>query len=1006
MKKLVLILMGALLFAQLGIAQKVISGKVTEAADGYGIPGVNVVERNSTANGTLTDFDGKYSITVNEGATLVFSFLGMETQSIAVGSLTTLDVAMKLATQDIEEVVVTALNIKRDKKTLTYNVQDMNSEEIVRSKQDNVINALQGNISGVQITTTGGAPGASSEIILRGATSVDGNNQPLFVVDGVPISNASVNGTTNRAADINPDDIASISVLKGAAASALYGIEAANGAIIITTKKGKEGKVQVSVNSSITASQVGYLQDMQDVYTTGTGGIYNSKTFSSWGPVFRRSDPRYNNLEEFFQTGFASRLGTNITGGSERLTFFLSASNLEDKGMVPNTSYGKTSISLKSGAKISDRLSANASVNIIKTDNTYGIVGTSGGWLNSVYKWPRWDNMKEYQNTDGSERDIWIPTSGDMSTVPDNPWWTAYHNERYDVVSRNIESINLHYDVIKGLGFDYTIGRDFYSQHYKAVKEWGSAGAESFEGAISEFSYESERISSTFVASFDKTFAEKYRLTVIAGHNVQADKTLRTSTDGTQFLNPDLLSINNLKDVKVTQATSMRRVIGVFGDLKFDYKGMLILGLTARNDWSSTLPIENRSFFYPSYSFGFIFSELTKDLFKPLSFGKARVSFARVGKDAPAHKLTQTLEQYFGLGEGWKNGRFAGNPNLKPEITQEFEAGLDLRFFVGRLSLDATYYTRTSYDQIITPRVTPVTGAVLQTVNSGSVENKGLEFLVTGIPIKKQNFEWRITANAFGNRSKLTKLFGDLVEFPVTYGQVSLIAYASSSLGQPLFSIMGTDYQRTEEGDVIVDAEGLPVVNSTNQYIGNREPKVRFGLTNYFRYKNLGFTILFDGAIDADILNFTSLSLLSSGQNAMLTEYRNKEFIFKGKVAQPDGSYIDNTTPIILDYSYFINNYAYVGTNFVEKTSWLRARTVSLEYFLPKAVASKIKASDISVNLGANNLFLLTNYSSGDPEVNSAGPNGGGASGAGTMGVDNFQVPTARTLTFGFNVKF
>jgi len=934
----------------------------------------------------------------------VFSFLGMEAQSIVVGAQTTIDVQLKSSTQDIEEVVVTALNIKRDKKTLTYNVQDMNAEEISRSKQDNVINALQGNVSGVQITSTGGAPGAASEIILRGATSVDGNNQPLFVVDGVPISNASVSGTTNRAADINPDDIASVSVLKGAAASALYGIEAANGAIIITTKKGKEGKIQVSLNSSFTASQVGDLHDMQDVYTTGTGGIYSDKTFSSWGPVFRRSDVRYNNLEEFFQTGFASRLGTSVTGGSEKLTFFLSASNLEDKGMVPNTSYGKTSISFKGSAKVSPKLTANASVNLIKTDNTYGIVGTSGGWLSTAYKWPRRDNMKEYTNTDGSERNIWIPTSGDLSTVTDNPWWTAYHNERYDVVSRNIENINLHYDLIKGLGFDFTVGRDNYTQHYKAVKEWGSAGAESFQGAISEFTFESERLTSTFVAFYDKTFAEKYRLTVLAGHNVQADKTLKTSVEGTQFLNPELLSVNNLKDVKITQSTGTRRVIGVFGDLKFEYNNMLLLGLTARNDWSSTLPIENRSFFYPSYSFGFIFSELTKDVFKPLSFGKARVSFARVGKDAPAHKLTQTLEQYFGLGSGWKNGRFAGNPNLKPELTQELEVGLDLRFFVGRLMLDATYYTRSSIDQIITPRVTPVTGAVMQTVNSGSVENKGIEFLLTGIPIKKQNFEWKVTANAFGNRSKLTKLFGDLVEFPVTYGQVSLIAYASSALGQPLFSIMGTDYQRTESGDLVVGADGYPVVNSTNQYIGNREPKARFGLTNYFRYKKLGFTILLDGAFSADILNFTSLSLLGSGHNAMLTEYRNKEMVFTGKVLQADGSYLDNTKAVILDYNYFINNYAYVGKNFVETVNWLRARTVSLEYFLPSSITSKIKASEISVNLGANNLFLLTNYSSGDPEVNNAGTNTGG--GAGTMGVDNFQVPTARTVTFGFNVKF
>ena len=260
------------------------------------------------------------------------------------------------------------------------------------------MNALQGNISGVQITSTGGAPGASSEIILRGATSVDGNNQPLFVVDGIPISNESVNGTTNRAADINPDDIETLSVLKGAAASALYGIEAANGAIIITTKKGKVGKIQIGINSSLTASRVGNLHDLQDVYTTGYSGVYSSKTFNSWGPTFRRSDVRYNNLENFFDTGLASRFGANVSGGSEKLTVYLSASNLNDKGMIPNASYGKSSITLKGSAKITDKLTANASVNIIKTKNTYGIVGTSGGWLSYAYKWPRWNDMSQYEN--------------------------------------------------------------------------------------------------------------------------------------------------------------------------------------------------------------------------------------------------------------------------------------------------------------------------------------------------------------------------------------------------------------------------------------------------------------------------------------------------------------------------------------------------------------------------------------------------------------------------------
>jgi len=1004
MKKLVSILIAVLLFSQIGLAQKVVSGTVSEASNGLGIPGLNVVEK-GTSNGTMTNAEGNYTITVAENAILVFSFLGMETQEITVAGQSYINVIMKSESQSLDEVVVTALGIKREKKTLTYNVQEMESEDIVRSKQDNFVNALQGNISGVQITSTGGAPGSSTEIILRGATSVDGNNQPLFIVDGIAISNESVSGTTNRAADINPDDIENISVLKGAAASALYGIEAANGAIIITTKKGSEGKIQVGINSSLTVSKVGELHDLQDVYTTGYDGVYSSQTFNSWGPTFRQSDVRNNNIKDFFETGLAGRLGASISGGSKKLTFYLSASELSDKGMIPNTSYDKLSILLKGSAKITEKLTVNASVNLINTENNYGIVGTSGGWLSTAYRWPRWDNMSNYENPDGSEKNIWIPTSGDLASIPDNPWWTAFHNVRNDAVSRNIGNLNLHYDLAEGFALDYKVGRDFYSQHYKAVHEWGSAGSENKEGAISEFSLESERISSTFIVSYDKTFAENYRLTVIGGHNIQADKTLQTNVSGTQFKNPDLLSINNLKDFQASQSTRLRRVVGVFGDVKFDVYNMILLGITARNDWSSTLPIQNRSFFYPSYSFGFIFSELIKDSFKPLTFGKFRASYAKVGKDAPPHKLTQILEQFYGLGGGWKNGAFAGNPILKPEITQELELGLDLRFFVGRLNFDATYYNRTSNDQIITPRVTPVTGAILQTVNSGSVENKGMEFLLTGIPVKKEDFEWKVSANLFGNRSKLTKLFGDLVEFPVTYGQVTGVAIASSKLNQPLFSIVGTDYVYTEEGDKVIGTDGYPLIDSEKDYIGNREPKLRFGLTNSIKYKNLTFSILFDGAYSADILNATAYGLLHGGNHAMLTEYRNKEFIFDGKVEQADGSYVDNTKKVILDNTYFRTNYGLIGSNFVENVSWLRLRNVNLEYQLPKTIAEKIGATDISVNVGANNLLLLTNYSGGDPEVNNAGPNGG-ASGAGTMGVDYYQVPVNRTITLGFNINF
>lgn len=1001
------VFLGLLVFMTLGALgqPRQITGVVTDASDGTTLIGVTVLVKGTTL-GTTTDLDGRYRINAASTDVLVFRFVGMETTEALVGDRSIINIVLQPTAIALQQVVVTALGIEREVRTLTYNVQNVGSDDIMNSRQENLVNALQGRVSGVQITSTGGAPGASSEIILRGATSVDGDNQPLFVIDGIPISNASIRGTTNRAADINPSDIESISILKGAAAAALYGIDAANGAIIITTKRGKEGVVSVGLSTSTTLSQVGRLHEVQNIYSTGAAGLFNPRTFSHWGPPLLRSDNAYNNLNNFFQTGMANKIDANVSGGSSNLTYYLAVSSLGDEGIVPNTFYGRNSAMLTGTIKVTDRISLTASSNIMKTNNQTGIFSASGGWMMNVYRWPRWDNLVDYLNPDGSERNVWIPLSGNLADAPDNPMWSAYHQVRKDNVSRNINSINLTYQALDWLTVNYIAGRDFFHQHYKAVSEPGSAGSAAFEGAISEFNRESEKITSTLIVTADYDFTDKLRITALAGHNLQTDFARNTFVEGERFRNPTLHSINNLREVRSSQSTANRRIIGVFGDVTIDYGRFLVLGLTGRNDWSSTLPLANRSFFYPSYSAAFIFSELLQgQASRIFSFAKIRASIAQVGKDAPPHRLTQTLEQFYGIGGGWKNGAFAGNPMLKPEITKEFEIGTDLRLWNGLFTIDFTYYQRESNDQIIQPRVTPVTGAILQTVNSGSVENKGIELLVGSRIFRTDDFDWDITINGFGNRSKLTKLFGDLVEFPVTYGQVSSQAIASSWLGEALFGIVGTDYKRNEDGQVIVNADGYPLIDSQKRYIGNREPKFYYGLTNNFRYKSFEFSFLVDGAYGAQLLNATSQSLISSGNHKMMEEYRNQEFIFSGVVELPDGSYGLNTKPIVLNQTFFTQYYILAGTNFVEEVSWVRLRNISLAWNLPQSLLSRIRIKGANMSINFQNLLLLTNYSGGDPEVNNAGP-GGGASGAGTMGVDYFQVPHRKAVTLGLNLKF
>lgn len=987
------------------VAMISISGMVADDS-GNPLVGVNIYEKSNPANGTTSDIDGSFSLNVDEDdAILVFSYLGYKSEELRATS--TMQVTLYPDSEILNEVVVTALGIEKDEKLLTANVQALEAQEISRGRQESVLDALEGKVSGIQITSTSGAPGGSTEIILRGATSVDGNNQPLIVVDGIAISNARTSGTMNRAADLNPNDIASVSVLKGASAAALYGIDAANGAIIITTKSGQKGKIKVGFNGYTGVSTVANLHDQQNYFTTGFNGVFNSATFSHWGPKYRKSDQIHNNVQDFFKNGMVTKADLNISGGNDRLTYYFSASNLNDEGIVPNTDYSKNSVLMKVGSNLSKRLRMEATVNVINSNNRYGIVGASGGWLSTVYGWPRWDNMSQFLNENGSERNLYQPVSGDLSTVPDNPWWTANHKVRNDNLNRILGNLHFTFDVTDWLKLDYRYGKDFYNQHYKAVSEWGSSGA-AYEGAITEFDRNSDKWTSTFLAIFEKNFMQSINVNAILGNNIQSDYAIQSRVTGTQFRNPDLHSINNLKDIQNSQFTARRRVVGLFGDLKVDYKRTLILGVTMRNDWSSTLPVQNRSFFYPSYSVGLIFSEmLPSTMQNVLSFGKIRASYAVVGKDAPPHKLSQVLTQYFGPEGGWKNGAFAGNPALMPEITKELEVGIDLRFFKGRFGIDATYYNRVSNDQIITPRVTPVTGAILQTVNSGSVENKGLEVALNATPIRMRNFTWDINVNAFGNRSKLTKLFGDLVEFPVTFGQVSSIAIASSRLGEPLFGIIGTDYQRNDEGRVIVGEDGYPLIDSEKKYIGNREPKMWYGITNTFNiHNNFELSVQLDGARGAQILNATGGRLVQRGLHTMIEDYRRQEFVFDGVIENEDGSFTENSKPVVLDRDFFTTVYGLAGTNFVETVDWVRVRNIGLTYYVPEQFASKVRASDASINITFQNLFLFSNYSGGDPQVNNAGPNGGGASGAGTMGVDYFQVPARRSFSIGITTNF
>lgn len=999
--------------------ERTISGTVRDGADRAPVIGANVLIK-GTKVGTITDVNGNFKLRIpSDNAVLKVSFIGYQSTETTVGNRSQVEVVLQADAEQLEEVVVTAFGIQQEKKALNYALQEVKAAELTDTRQTNVVNALQGKIAGVTITSSGGAPGANAQIMIRGANSLDGNNQPLFVVDGIPIDNSTSQGGQNRAADINPNDIESLTVLKGPAAAALYGIEGANGAIIIKTKSGKSGQTTVKYNVAYSVDEVGRLAPQQRLFGRGNSGLVNLESFSSWGPMLRPDQQIYeNNAYDFFRTGTSINNDISVSGGNENTTFYLSASSVLQQGIVPGTDLDKTSVLLKGNNQVSKTLSVGGSVNYIRTINGRGLSDTySGGWMGTVMRWPVDHDMSRFEDERGNK--LWLfPTlvNEDARTAnqSDNPYWTSKYNPVKDITDRFLLNGNINWKPIKGMSVTYRVGRDQGRTRHSKQVSYNSASdggipniLRSMDGAI----YQEERLSSittsTLTATYDHTFAEAFRLTALAGHNLDMRHTDILRNYGGPFLNPDLVSINNVARENTTaeQGTARRRVVSAFGDVKLDYKGIAYVGLTARNDWSSTLPVANRSFFYPGVTTGLVFSELLPaETRNVLSFGKLRAAYTQVGKDAPAHRLFPYLTAYQGPGGGFVNYHTAGNPNLKPERTYSKEIGLEMKFFNGRLGFDATYYDQLTVDQIISARITPTTGYIIQTFNGGDISNKGFEIMLTGEPIKTKDFLWDVTFNFSQSKSTLEELPGFVSEYPVAQSQVMGTAAMGSSLrGESLFGVMGYAYERTPEGKLLIGADGYPVRSANKSYLGNRQADFIGGITNTFKYKGLMLSFLVDGSFGGDIMNATRYGMISSGTHRSLEEYRDKAYVFDGVVKQSDGTYVQNTQEVRLDQKFFQTNYVTVGENFIEDVNWVRLRYVSLTYDLPKNLVKRIGMKGLSVNVTGRNLLVATNYSGGDPEVNSTGSN---TPGVGTMGIDYYPVPLTKGVTLGLSATF
>ncbi len=731
---------------------KTITGKVVDVA-GEPIIGASVLVKGSST-GSVTDIDGKFSVEAPVGSTLVVSFVGYATEEVKVGTASDYTVTLKDDTQSLSEVVVTAMGIKKEKKALGYSVSDINSKELMKNKQTNVVNSLAGKIPGVNITQAGGAAGAGSNIVIRGGNSASESrdNQPLFVVDGIIYDNSTVNtgnsGTdgmtktattfSNRVMDINPEDIESMSVLKGAAAAALYGSRAANGVIIITTKKGEESAVRVNVSSKYTYSWANKLPEVQKQYGRGeynTSGAFIDKTMDSWGD--RIDGMAYDNIDDFFQGSSVWDNSVSVSGGSKNGSFYLSGSNYHQSGIIPTTGYDKTTFRFNGEQKYGIlTVGANVSYSQASTDKTLtsaGLYGQGGnGAMTAVYGWPVDDQMSRYLNDDGSKYRI-LEGLQDLEDDVENPYWILNKNTLTDETSRFTGAVNASLKLTDWWDVSARAGIDKYTTRSNTLRRPGGAVKQIYQnGYMSKGDVNYQYITTNVMSNFHKTFGD-FDLNLLVGTTTEATKTTNNTRWGYNFVTEGLYSFNNI--IKANQyfkeSTVRKRMVGLYGEFRASYKNLVYLTVTGRNDWSSTLPVNNRSYFYPSVSGSFVFTELLPKN-NVLSFGKIRGSWARVGKDADAYSLgyymwpVATLNGgKYGMGNSWTGG----SVGLKPEIQDSYELGLEMRFFNGRLGFDYTYYQSKTKDQICAPRLAQSTGYIFLTLNGGSVENKGMEAL-------------------------------------------------------------------------------------------------------------------------------------------------------------------------------------------------------------------------------------------------------------------------------------
>ena len=1034
-----------------------LSGKISAVEDGAGLPGASLIYK-GTNIGANADADGNFKLTVPDDGTLVVSFVGFLTQELPIGNKTTFDIKLAADTRQLAEVVVTAFGIEREKKALGYSVQEVKGSSLTESRSTNVANALSGKVAGVRIQSNGG-PGSGSTIQIRGSSSISGNNQPLIVIDGVPMDQSASKQFGGGISEMNPDNIKEMSVLKGPNAAALYGSRAANGVILITTKNGQGTKgLGIDFNSNVTFERPWVKPDFQNPdgggngyrtwYSDGWSGsitdptevqqyraVYDAKyplagsagTDESWGaPMDGRLvrqwwtgtdvaplTPQPNNWDEYWNTGSTITNSIALSGGNDKGFFRLALGRVDQKGIMYYNDYHRNNVRINSGYNLAKNLNITMSGEYVNTGarNRSFTAGQQFIWAHRSVSWAQLRDYEQYEDVHiqravaGKAPDSDPPNW--QHTFFTNPYYTEKNLPNGNNKDRLLGNIALNYKILPSLSLMVRTGTDLWTDTQINVANFQrTRNGNTTPGAFSETVTRSQETNHDFIFTFNKDITPDFTTTVQFGGIDRINYYKRNYFNVGELVVDGIYNAGNSVPSRNTIESTIRKseVQSLFAAANFGWRDMLFLDLTARNDWSSTLPSSARSYFYPSASVSAVVTDLLNVKSDILTFAKVRASLAQVGNDADPYQLAQTF-----LSNGSWNGslpKFAesvsiANSSLKPEITTGLEFGADMRFFRGKVGLDATYYEQTTRNQILGVEISKASGYDRRVLNAGEITNKGIELTLSGTPVKLANgFSWDVSLNYARNRNKVVSLAEGLTTY-ILASQRGMTSEAR--VGQPYGTLYGVAWERSPDGQIVYGDNGLPLRQATQQIIGNIQPKFTGGMLNTFNFKGFTLTALLDARIGGDVYDEGTGTGRWTGQYAETALGREEGVIGKGvrKITAADGSvtYTPNDIILTANQMYAYNNPRNYHEAAIFDASYVKLRELSLGYNIPGALVKRLHMQSAKLSLVGRNVWMIfKNTPHVDPEFDSKGGN--------AQGFGYGELPSSRSLGMNLSLSF